>query len=602
MLLKVRNMLRSHSRYLWLGGLLAICVWVNLYHPLVTELLSDQPWEPTRAGLLEAVPRTGHPVPVEKLEEPKSPLALQHPPGNRFNPFGHELDHESVSATAEEATEPPEVPRFEPTVVEHVPALPPALLKKVTVKWDEISFEEAIQELDELVDLPIKLFDLPDEKLSKITITYHLNNQPLYLLLDRLNRHQITWFIEHGQLVFSLAYSIHDHHETRVYDVGPLLAGDTQSERSEKIQELTDALMLTSGTKWLENDGQGGTVAHLGNALVVRHDLSSLRYTEAFLAAMKSEERFVLVNPAPGELALWQTLNQPLDVDFNETPLSQACEQLAQLTGVDIRLHESAFKDLNLSPDVKINWQAHNCTLAEAIPRIYSEHIEPPLSYIIQDGVLWITTLLEAEEVVSTTIFQVPELCLLSEESEALIETLLNTTSGPWMDCDGVGGEIRYISPGKIVVKGTLDDIREIQTLLQNVYDVRWNAADQPLWSASDSMVVKYYRLEADMAESVLDRIKRLGPEGSWASPENPTGGDISLWRSESQLRSAPHSSGLSGDKAGSTTFTTSVAVPMAVLEIRQTPRMHQQIQELLQNLKHGNERSDMYYHGVGIF
>ncbi len=572
MLLESRSLFRGKTLYLWLGGLLAVVTWLSINPLLVSEVRS----EPPQDSEVVAVLASGN--------EPASPA--------------------SNHALPRTASTPPAVPRFEPTTVEHHPTLPSALLKKVTVRWDGVSFEEAMQFLQELMDLPIQLHDLQENQLTKITITDHLHEQPLYLLLDRLSRYYLNWSVKSGQVVISHGEYIGDIQEARVYDVESLLTGGSEFERSADLSEFVDTLMAISGKNWLDVVGQGGIATQQGNALIVRQDLPSLRDIEALLAALNSDERFVVVNLAPGELALWKALDQPLDIDFQDVPLTDICDHLAQQTGLDFRLDEIALWDAGIAPEELVTLQAQQITLAELIPRLAPEM--EPLDYKIQDGVLWLTTALEAEECVRTSIFRVPELCETSEESDALMDTLLNTTRGPWMDTDGVGGEIRIVSPGKLVVRQTSQVIREIQTLLQNLYEVHWQATDQPLWTASKRMEVVYYRLEADMAASVLPRIRRLGPEGSWAGPENPTGGDIAMWKSETRVLTAPHSSRSNNEKTESITIiTSSVAIPMAVLEIRQTPKVHQQIRELLQHLKYGTEHPGLFPHGypgTGIF
>ena len=485
----------------------------------------------------------------------------------------------------------PVAPRFELSEVNFTPSLPPALLKKTTLNWEAFSLEQVVEALEKLIDLPVQVNQEELEEVaaawSETGISERLQNQPLYLLLDRLQRYDIGWYLDQEAVILTSLKKAEEHLETRVF---PVDATTTWLNRSQDLfisYSFVEALYYASDLLWMARDGDGGSAQLLRNALVVRHHLEGLRYTECFLAALQSEERFVLVSPYPEDVTAWRALEQKVAVDFQNVPFIQACQQLAEFSGLDIRVNAEAFKERGIDPQKPITLQTSNLTLSQLIRHFHHAGI-PNAHYFIRQGTVWIVTENEIHDEKQTAIFNIPELS--DEQSAELIATLISASSGYCMDLDGVGGSLCEDSAGKLIVRQTVAEIQQVQQVIQNLYDVWWSSADQSAVPSPDEMVIRYYRLEAEMATSVQERLRQLAPHESWRSPENPTGGEIALFRSKSQpLDSPQYISAPRGNADTYVVLNTQIAVPMSTLEIKQTARVHERIQHFLKQIQTGD-------------
>ena len=110
------------------------------------------------------------------------------------------------------------------------------------------------------------------------------------------------------------------------------------------------------------------------------------------------------------EVAIRQALKQPVDVNFQDTPLSVVVERFSQMTGVNIFLDPEGLQAEGASASTSVSLQLRNpVQLKSALNLILSPM---HLSYIIQDEVLWITSEQVRDSDVREVVYPVADLVI----------------------------------------------------------------------------------------------------------------------------------------------------------------------------------------------
>jgi hypothetical protein len=101
----------------------------------------------------------------------------------------------------------------------------------------------------------------------------------------------------------------------------------------------------------------------------------------------------------PREASIRAALDQNTDVKFIEKPLSGVFDDLAQRHGIEIQLHYEALDDLNIPTNTPVTRSIKGVTLRSAL-NLLLDHLH--LTYVVQNGVLMITSKAEAQKLQST--------------------------------------------------------------------------------------------------------------------------------------------------------------------------------------------------------
>lgn len=141
---------------------------------------------------------------------------------------------------------------------------------------------------------------------------------------------------------------------------------------------------------------------------------------------------------------------------------------LEDIYEIPVRLDEMGLLDEGISPDEELfNPPPPGLPLRDTLELILENVAGVELDYIVEHGVLKITTRSIAEEHMETVVYELRHLYPNLQASD-IIELLENTVSGPWQDTDGDGGTIVEL-PGAVAVRQTQRVHREIAELLEQV-------------------------------------------------------------------------------------------------------------------------------------
>jgi hypothetical protein len=143
-------------------------------------------------------------------------------------------------------------------------------------------------------------------------------------------------------------------------------------------------------------------------ALAVCLLVGSLAYGEETAVAAPGKPLCV-VSAAPDttEQTVRQALKLKADFDFNETSLADVAKKLTELTKVEFQLDNKALADIGVASDMPITFSAHGITVRSALRLMLRPH---GLTYTFQDEVVLLTTPEEAENRLTTKIYQVHDL------------------------------------------------------------------------------------------------------------------------------------------------------------------------------------------------
>ncbi|NLE39643.1 MAG: hypothetical protein GX621_16615, partial [Pirellulaceae bacterium] len=417
------------------------------------------------------------------------------------------------------AQTPPSLPAIadEPKTIDPAALMPAKLAARATVNFTDSSLREVIDWLR----AECKLVVLLDEAaLSEIDlapsepVSDRLDNAPVYLLLNRLRSLGLAWDFEDDILHITSAEQAEGRRVTVPHNVGDLLdAGYDQGNLIDVIMNTLDY-----GT-WVEYGGEG-TADILGDVLFVRQTDELQRKVQGLLAALRRHGRQTFVLDPTEHLALRQKLEENVNVAFVDTPLETAVRKLAEDAGVDLRLDRPALRELRIREREPITLKLADRKLRTVLQALTANL---KLTWILRDGVLWITSPETAEAHRKTAVFDVRDLCRDDDESSALADALTtNTSPGRWQEYGGEG-LLELAKPGTLVVYNQESVLMEVLDLLET-YRAALRASRPRAREVVDpkEVITVYYRLHENVATDLATLLPQLVRPDSWKSHVGP--------------------------------------------------------------------------------
>jgi type II secretory pathway component GspD/PulD (secretin) len=360
---------------------------------------------------------------------------------------------------------------------------------------------------------------------------------------------------------------------SRTYDVHDLALPIRRANSSETpLEGLIDLFTtIVAPTTWTQSGGTG-TIAVFGNQLVVTQTreiqeqiidlLAALRlardrpetYREGGSGRPVSDAKIqkLLLEPSkrrdnadksgrdrPAPLPLTETemrksLEARKDLDIHEMPLKDVEKYL----GLSVRMDAKAIADAGGSTDMPITFSAKNVRLGTGLKLMLKAH---ELDYIIEYGMLIITSDAKAKEHVVTRLYSVGDLVPdPSPDSSAedlsygrLVDTITSTVMPTsWNSAGGTGSLEPFPHVRVLVCSQTQEAHEEISKLLKMIRAHRTAspAHENAQGKAADENVTRFYRLasaDTDAASEYLAVIKRLIEPSKYAYLGKVPGGIV---------------------------------------------------------------------------
>lgn len=480
---------------------------------------------------------------------------------------------ESAGADTDVANSAPFVVSDQSLSIDSATLVSPKLRELAETSFTEASLSEVARWLQSQTGLNVALDQLSlaevgvDEN-SPVSDT--LRKQPIYLLLDRLAQQKIGWRLEGSVLRL---YGLGDASMLRnvQYNAGDLL---DQKFEADDLEEVILSV-VEAGSGWTARDDQGeGDLIFLGDVLFIRQDERTHRRIAGLLAALRGPARRVLVDDPAEHAAIRAALGGQISVRFKAKPFGAVVAELADKAGVDMRLDAAALSSTKVNERTPVTFELKEQRLQTTLDLLLGQF---GLSWILRDGVLWVTTREAADRFLQTAVFDVRDICPNLPASEALSEALLQQVdTGSWGDQDGAG-QIVFAKPGVMVVRQSERRLDAVEELLGN-YRVALKNSKRRISEDEDPefVVTRYYRMPAEVAAEMERVLPELVASESWKSSVRPeAAGTIR------QVHSWP--------EVSETTKGGAVLMPQATLIISQKRKHHDEVRKFLDNIKYGN-------------
>jgi len=488
-----------------------------------------------------------------------------------------------------------EVPKIadEPKTIDPATFMPPLLAAKGTVELSDASLGELLDwlrkehklvilaESESLSDMGVYLGDPISDRLA---------DAPIYLLLNRLQALDIGWYVEDEVLHITSIDAAYNQQATFPHNVGDLLDAGYDAEALKET-----IFSVITPESWDEVGGTGA-VNPLGDVIFIRQTDEVQREIRGLLAALRKHGRRTFTLDPPQHESLRAKLEEKVTLPLRDTPLDAAVAQLAKETGIDIRLDLPALRDIGLRQREPITLSLADRPLRTVLQAML---LDLDLTWVLRDGVLWITSTEEANTFTKTAVFDVRDLCRNGDEADALIEAItVQTDPNAWDDVGGVG-TVQSPLPGTLVVSNTEKILGDVLDLLETYRTaLRSSKPRQSTKDDPNEVVTVYYRLHTNMARDLMMLLPRLLRPDSWKTQANPDApGELHLVSSAPELTEIQ---GKSASNAETKQPAQSLVISRSTLIIRHTREAHEKIRDIIQRVQFG-DGNPMGMGGMGM-
>lgn len=468
----------------------------------------------------------------------------------------------------------------EPRTIDPASLLPEKLSAKVTVDFSNKSLKDLVTwfRVEHKLDILLNEKAISQKNiLISEQVDDRLENQPVYLVLNRLQTMGLTWYLKDGNIHLTTLDEADKHKSTIPYNVGDLLDAGYLPE------VLPSTISLCVDGDWADANGGDGTVDLLGDVLFVRQTDTVHRKVAGLLSALRKPARQTFALDPPENEAIRAALHKPLSVSFQDTPLVGALASISKQAKVDIRLNKSALASSNVRDRVPVTLELTDQQLSTVLQTMLDNL---NLTWVLQDSVLWVTSQEAAKAEHKTAVYDVRNLCSTLEECDALAAAIENQSHGNWNSSEGA---LSFPKPGILVAYHTEPCLDELSQLLSNYRLALKESKPRKRRDKLDpkEVITKYYRIPSVMVDDVEMAVPELLIQFSWKSKDNAQGvGTISHIRSKPELIFSE--SGVHPSKDNDKDVITAV-VPHSVLIIKQTREAHAEISILLDRLLDGD-------------
>lgn len=298
------------------------------------------------------------------------------------------------------------------------------LLRRVAPKFHETHLKEVVQWFSMELGLEIYLDDAaivdegidPDARVNFASPGMRARTA-LDVILNPLGLVRVS---RQGYLLITTGIEADALHESRVYDVGDLIAPqEAVASPHQGYQSLVEFVKRMSVGVWSFADGNAGTVTPMNTggiqALVIRQTERGHEEIErlfAGLRAVREPEEHPLHDPQPQDEAggteqMPSVLQQHVTEDFRNTPVREVVASLERQLGVALVIDEQAISDEGIDLDVTVDFSGGERRAAEAVRRL----LEPfGFTIVLENDFVLITSEAKASEGIESRVYDIADL------------------------------------------------------------------------------------------------------------------------------------------------------------------------------------------------
>lgn len=465
------------------------------------------------------------------------------------------------------------------------------LLKTAPRRMENVTLREIAAAVEDLTDLQVRIDEQAftdagmDGSPDQIIALWD-EGETVDLLAVRIGNSgtELTWTSQDGVLTLTTAEKADWHYSTARYYIGDLLKTDRSGD------SIIELLQAETPGPWDKDEPGTGSITLFGSHLFVRQTSEMHRAVEGLLLAFRRSDPILLLNRTEADLAIINQLDERrVSYDWPEVTLGQFREKLQELAGCPVELDEQALTDAGLDADALLNARARNLRLGVALNRDFENVNGTEMTFLVRQGILWLTTTEKANETYETVVYNLESLGITGPRIDEWIELVKGETAGPWHDDEpGTGTLMRLPSDNRIVVRQTRRVHGEIVGIISSL---RALPKTEPLFHSAKAApkppVTRFYKMNSKTAEALLVAI--------------PVALSKTAWRVETKAVPTSEAVEAPSSDAGPSGHLTIIPVPAKTdtgtqeavpadpdtcfLSVTHTPEVHEQVAQILLQL-----------------
>ena len=464
----------------------------------------------------------------------------------------------------------PDEPRF----IDAATLVPQKLAARTTVRFEDKTLQDVVDWLKtQKINVHVDQKELAEANiLLTEQLTERLDDEPIFVLLERLKARGIGWYDEEDVVQITNYNVAKNHLKTVPYILSDLFDAGYPRDR------IAPTIVKTIRPQYWK-----AQPVLLGDVLFVRQNEELQQQVAGLLAALRQHGRRTVTSDLQAHEALRKKLDTPVTLKILDQPLAVAVTHLSNAAKCEIRLDLNSLREKKIRERAPVTIDAKDQKLKNLLRGMLAEL---KLTWMLRDGILWITTPSTAETQLVTAVYDVRDLCRDFGESTALEAAIVSQSRGPW-DNKLFTGRIAFARPGVMVVYHTAEQQDEVLQLLENYRTALRNSKPRAAESQKDrTPVTYYYRVPTVIAEQFEKYLPATIKPETWKTEKQPQAlGTIKFLATVPGLQDAK---GAVLAKDGSAAERMLV-IPYTTLAIEQTPDVHQEIADLLHKIERGN-------------
>ena len=324
----------------------------------------------------------------------------------------------------------------------------------VAVEFDDVPLRDVLKKVSQDFGFEITLDEsafasgLLDQNVSLKMEDTTLHSALASIVRD-LTSNQLAYSIQNGRLSLSTPEALSN--ELGIGSRSDLTAA-TRSAATDGRQTTTLSSGSVTTTPGAVGDAELSGIASRGDVMEI------FQRTRTFPVSLdySGQEKQIL-----------EALENRTSVSFPGTPLRDAMQFLSEQHNIPILLDMPALRFETIAGDEQVQLILSNVHLDSALNLLLQDVSGIPLTYIVEDEVLKITTQDRADRTFVTRIYPLAPL-RSGGNTDSLIETIRTGVDGEWGDADSGEGTITEYQ-GNLIIRQTHAAHREIRELLTHL-------------------------------------------------------------------------------------------------------------------------------------
>lgn len=280
------------------------------------------------------------------------------------------------------------------------------LMRKLRTVVQEITSQREVQDIQRIRQLERQA---QEESRRRLAEQIEEEEKQMAVLIDQVRTLILDGYHGHDE-----AFELAEETARKALDIRPRSGAATAALiQAESAGQLRKAFRLRAlrADRWLE------TLYQVELSHVPFPDEPPIRWpsAEVWQALTKTREKWASVDlhkSSPAEERIRKSLSEEVgELAIIDETLEAAMTKVSTLFGIKIILLNKVLTNDGVNTDKLINHQLSGITLRSALNIILTE-FEPPLTYVIEDEVMKITTVTDAEEKLSTRVYPVGDLVI----------------------------------------------------------------------------------------------------------------------------------------------------------------------------------------------